>query len=511
MRARTLFWAWLAVGSGACAGSGPIADAGAPWDAQTDDAAVPDAGLVDAAADAGVPDTGFEAADAAVPDAAVPDGAVPDAGPGAFDAGPAPCAEVDAFQPVFADLVTRWNTQGGDWPADSVVFVGSSSIRRWERLLADYSGYDPLQRGFGGSQLGEVAHFADALILRHNPRAVVIFAGTNDLANGVAPGVVVERFRCLRHRIGAALGWDRPVVFIGITPSPSRWAGWPDARAVNDAVQALAAADPGLFYADVPTPFLATGSPPDPSLFAPDRLHLSPAGYALWTEAIRPALAAATTLNPPFNPQSLAPGTRLLVDLGPSNPEDGEPTPSPDYLGQHWNNWHPLGGGAEVLPGEHLVDLVTTTGAPTSIDLVIAGGFRANGRRSGGLLWPSAASLGNLAVGSATGDFFYADGDDLPGALSVQGLDPNRRYTVRLFAARDDAQRRVTRYVLEGAATVQASLQTSGPGAGAGQTNDDDVAVFSGVAPDAWGHLFIDLQLEAGTFAYLSLLELTVE
>jgi hypothetical protein len=37
------------------------------------------------------------------------------------------------------------------------------------------------------------------------------------------------------------------------------------------------------------------------------------------------------------------------------------------------------------------------------------------------------------------------------------------------------------------------------------------VAVLSGVAPNAWGYLFIDLQIEAGAFAYLSLLELTVE
>ena len=32
-------------------------------------------------------------------------------------------------------------------------------------------------------------------------------------------------------------------------------------------------------------------------------------------------------------------GDRILIDLGPSNSDDGEATPSPDYLGQHWNNW----------------------------------------------------------------------------------------------------------------------------------------------------------------------------
>jgi hypothetical protein len=182
-------------------------------------------------------------------------------------------------------------------------------------------------------------------------------------------------------------------------------------------------------------------------------------------------------------------------------------------MGQRWNNWHALAAPGGALAGERLASLVTTTGAPTGVDLVIAGGFLANGRRSGGLLWPEAARLGSLAVGSATGDFFYTQDADAPGALSLRGLDPSRTYTLRLFAARDASEVRVTRYTVRGAATATVTLQTSGPGAGRGgaTTNDDDVAEVRGARPDAWGTLFVDVAIERGAFAYLSAFELIAE
>lgn len=435
----------------------------------------------------------------------------------AWDAGPAPCAEVDRFAPLFGAQIARWTAQDAlaPWAPGAVVFVGSSSIRRWEGLSRDFADYAPIQRGIGGAQLGEVAGFARELVVRYAPRAVVVYAGTNDLALGVAPSIVLDRFRCLRHRIGEGLGWTAPVLFVGVVPNPSRWATWSTARAFNASVAALAADDPGLVYVDEAAPFLATGSPPDASLFVSDGLHLTERGYALWSAPIRAALEAVARPLPHASAPSpaLPVGARVLVDLGPSNPEDGEVTPSPDYMGQRWNNWHALNAPGDALAGERLANLLTTTGAPTGVDLAIAGGFLANGRRSGGLLWPDTTRLGSLAVGSATGDFFYTQDADAPGALSLRGLDPSRTYTLRLFAARDASEVRVTRYTVHGAATASVTLQTSGPGAGrsGATTNDDDVAEVRGARPDAWGTLFVDVAIERGAFAYLSAFELIAE
>ncbi len=423
------------------------------------------------------------------------------------------CAESDAFEPVYEDTIATWLAQddAAPWPDDPLVFVGSSSVRRWDGFALAYRDHTPLQRGFGGAQLGEVAQRAHDLVTRHDPRAVLVFAGTNDVAAGVDPEVVVERFRCLRQRVGEALGADRPVIWVGITPTPARWEGWERAAAVNEAVEAIAEDDPALFYADIPGAFLATGSPPDPSLFVADQLHLSESGYALWDAVLRPVVEEAAEPTPPGGGPPLASGTRVLVDLGPSNAEDGEHTPSPDWLGQHWNNWHAIEGGGRILPGQHLDALVDSTGVRTAIDLIIAGGFGVNGRSHGGLLWPDPELLGDLAVGSATGDFVYADGDDITGGLFLRDLDPDSHYTLRLFAAREDPERRITTYTITGATQHSVQLQTSGAGAGSGQTNDDSVVELTGLAPDAWGQLFLDLEVAQGSYAYLALLELVVE
>lgn len=277
------------------------------------------------------------------------------------------CGESDAFVSQYADTIATWVAQDelAPAPAEPLVLVGSSTARRWEGWARAYADHRPVQRGFGGAQLGEVAKSAADLVLRHGPRGVVVYAGTNDIAVGVDPTVVFDRFRCLRARVAEGAP-SATLFFISILPTPARWSQWEDASAVNAAVAALDAADPGLVYVDAATPFLATGSPPDDSLFVADGLHLSEAGYALLDEALRPAVDAVLSPFPeasgPAHP--LAPGDRVLVDLGPTDGVDGEPSGDADWLGQAWNDWYPLAGDATVLPGEHLPPCAPPPGPP---------------------------------------------------------------------------------------------------------------------------------------------------
>ncbi len=427
------------------------------------------------------------------------------------------CGVLDEFSSGYGSTVQAWVDQDAlsASPEAPLVFTGSSSIRRWEGLTRAYSDYDPVQRGFGGAQAADVALYAEELVNVHAPAGVVVFAGTNDVAAAVEVETVVARVRCLRERIWIAHGSELPVLFIGITPTPSRWSSWESSDAVNDAIEALAVDDPGLVYVDVPSAFLETGMPPSEDLFVSDKLHLSEEGYALWDSVLRPAVEGALSpkeavSSPGTHPAS---GARVLVDLGADDGDNGEHTDSPDYLGQHWNNWHSLAGGASILPGEHLGDLVDSTGASTGMDLVITGGFNNNGRNNGGLLWPDQELLGDLAVGTATQDYFYSVTDDATGGLMLRGLDPEATYTLRFFASRDESETRATSYTVHGSESASATLQTSGSGAGSegGNANDDDVAEFTGVRSDPWGHLYVDMELAGNSYAYVALMELTVE
>ncbi len=224
-----------------------------------------------------------------------------------------PCATAsDEPDPAYDALLERWADQEAAAPLESgrVVVTGSSSIRMWSSLSEEFSSWAPVQRGFGGAWLSEVAGAADVLISPHEPSAVVVFAGANDLAEGATVEETFDAYRCLLTRIREEVG-HVPVAMITVTPTPSRWDRWPEAEAFHEMVIELSEQWSGLHVVDGRQAYLATGAPPDAGLFLPDLLHLNSEGYALWDEQVHAALdeALGTALGP-------VPGPRTVVDAG---------------------------------------------------------------------------------------------------------------------------------------------------------------------------------------------------
>ena len=424
------------------------------------------------------------------------------------------CKALSNYKPGFAGIVNTWTAQDklSPPPPDGLVVIGSSSIRFWKTLQKEFSAWQITQRGFGGSRLIDVALLAEKLILPYKPRAVMIFAGTNDIAGGVAPATVMTAYRCLVQKIQKSLG-DIPILFIGITPTPSRWARWSKSNQVNTEVKQLAAKWSGLTYIDTPSVFLKTGQPPDASLFVSDRLHLSVVGYTLWNSVVKPALTKAvppkTYTAPTPQPNT---GTQALVDLGPSDKTNGHQTPVTN--GRYWNNWRKMGGGTAIWPGE-VIGLKTVKGVATPWRLLVSGQMNNNGLRNGGLKTPDPALLGPLAVGTATQDYFYVDQKTKSAGFVLAGLSPFKTYTLKLFASREsNAEVRETRYVITGASVSSQTLVTTGAKTGAGgkyDGNNNKIVILQGLQPDKWGKLHIEIVVNKGSYGYLSLLELTVE
>jgi lysophospholipase L1-like esterase len=174
-------------------------------------------------------------------------------------------------------------------PAHGILFVGSSSIRFWESLAQDFPDLPVYGRGFGGSELHDVVHFANRIVLPYAPRIVVVYAGDNDLANGRTPAQVASDFRSLARTVHAALPRTR-IVFVAVKPSLARWNIVGKIREANALVRRYARTDKRVAYADVFTPMLGADGKPRPELFREDGLHMTPAGYQLWTSVIRPYL-----------------------------------------------------------------------------------------------------------------------------------------------------------------------------------------------------------------------------
>ena len=168
-----------------------------------------------------------------------------------------------------------------------VLFVGSSSIRMWNTLEADMAPLPVLNRGFGGSSTHQVNDYFDRIVTPYRPRAIVLYAGENDIDGGRTPaevGAEVEEFLALKtSRLGGV-----PVFYISVKPSKARAAQFARQTEANEAVRALAERHPDLHFIDVVSAMLDDGRPRD--IYVADDLHMNAAGYAIWRERVRDAL-----------------------------------------------------------------------------------------------------------------------------------------------------------------------------------------------------------------------------
>jgi len=190
--------------------------------------------------------------------------------------------EIKAFE--------QWDAKNAV-PAEPVLFVGSSSIRMW-RTHESFPDLPVINRGFGGSHISDVLHFADRIVLPYEPNVIVFYAGDNDIAGKKSAERVLSDYRQFVRLVHAKLPRTR-IIFITIKPSGSRWSLWPQMNKANDLIRTLSNRDDRLFVADLDAPILGDDGLPRDELFLKDRLHLNATGYAAWTKALRPVLRQA--------------------------------------------------------------------------------------------------------------------------------------------------------------------------------------------------------------------------
>jgi lysophospholipase L1-like esterase len=173
-------------------------------------------------------------------------------------------------------------------PTGALLFVGSSTIRLWP-TAERFPGRVVINRGFGGSHVSDVNHYLQQTVLKYRPRLVVLYAGDNDVGAGKSAERVRGDYQAFVERIRAAEP-DTHIAFLAIKPSLARWTLWPAMKAANEAVRSYSATVPRLHFIDVATPMLGADGRPKPELFVADGLHMSPAGYDIWTAVVSRSL-----------------------------------------------------------------------------------------------------------------------------------------------------------------------------------------------------------------------------
>jgi hypothetical protein len=94
----------------------------------------------------------------------------------------------------------------------------------WRTLADDMKPLDVINRGFGGSQIAQVNHYVARIVINYRPRAVVLYAGENDLSWpwSKSPETVFGDSRQSQLRAGAQPVHVQPVVAMLACYVPAR-------------------------------------------------------------------------------------------------------------------------------------------------------------------------------------------------------------------------------------------------------------------------------------------------
>lgn len=174
---------------------------------------------------------------------------------------------------------------------DALVFVGDSITEGWQTQRQDFAdlGVKIVNRGIGGDTTPNLLYRLQTDVLALRPRGLVLLIGTNDLGQGTAPADIAANlqdvFRMIRR--------DYPRIPIALCLVMPR-GDWPHSPGpileLNDRIRELAATQTNVTLVDTFTPLAGPDGKGEPVYYTPDRLHLSPSGYAMWRDTIKPVL-----------------------------------------------------------------------------------------------------------------------------------------------------------------------------------------------------------------------------
>ena len=181
-------------------------------------------------------------------------------------------------------------------PADGVLFIGSSSIRKWNTLKKDFPELSIIHRGFGGSTSEEALMYMDQIVLPYKPATIVYYEGDNDIPRGYPAEKIrgnVKRFidRVLEQRS------DTRIYILSPKPSINRMNFWPKYVEAQKALQDLAGEYPNVTYIDVSSPMFNPDGKLNTKIFVSDGIHMNADGYKIWTRVIRDSLRTGENLH----------------------------------------------------------------------------------------------------------------------------------------------------------------------------------------------------------------------
>ena len=174
-----------------------------------------------------------------------------------------------------------------------LLFLGDSITAGWAGQKAiwekAFAAYKPANFGIGGDRTQHVLwRIQNGELEGIKPKVAVLMIGTNnsaaDPAEGIAKGVT-KIVQTIREKTPATKILLLAVFPRGEKPNPQR-------EKIQQVNKIIAKLDDkkNIFFLDIGSKFLQPGDTLTKEIM-PDFLHLSPAGYQIWADAITPKLA----------------------------------------------------------------------------------------------------------------------------------------------------------------------------------------------------------------------------
>jgi len=202
----------------------------------------------------------------------------------------------------------------------------------------------------------------------------------------------------------------------------------------------------------------------------------------------------------------------LYFDFGSNgtNAARGSQTVNPDANGNNWNNIV-NNSGNYASAGTVYSPLVNSKNDPTAYSLTLDSRFTTNGANGGGgLLEPQEGNLKDLAVASATEDYFFIEANEDNSSFTFSDLDKNKGYKFYAFGSRKATDTRTAYYTMTGYNEYKGELQIAGTdcgGAGVNQ-NIQNICESDLIFPDDEGKIKFTISRKEGSYIALNVLKI---
>lgn len=175
---------------------------------------------------------------------------------------------------------------------NAILFVGSSSFRKWTDVQSYFPSYPIINRGFGGSSIPDVVTYANDIIFPYKPKQILIYCGENDIAGSdttISGKDVLDRFKKLFFLIRSRLPVV-PIAFVSMKPSASREKLWPKMVTGNRLIKNFINKQKSASFINVYDAMFLPDGTVMKDIFLADNLHMNAKGYAIWKKIIEPYL-----------------------------------------------------------------------------------------------------------------------------------------------------------------------------------------------------------------------------